>query len=133
VICSNTAFDADSDSLVSTDRLVYYTYAHYMIICIHVFQIPRGKELTFRIPLDITVKKLKHKISMRTSIPVSDLQLCQGQDPLSDSHVIPLASAIPYFLFNINEPSEEESKEIQKQQRRQRNVRIEDINWSLYA
>ena len=104
-----------------------------MCIRVHMLQIPRGRELTFRVPLDITVKKLKHKISIRTSIPVSDLQLCQGQDPLSDSHIIPLASTIPYFLFNVNEPSEEETKEMQKQQRRQKNVRIEDINWSLYT
>ena len=106
---------------------------HAHTVCVPTLQIPRGKDLTFRVPLDITVKKLKHKISLRTSIPVSELQLCQGQDPLSDSHMIPLASTIPYFLFNINEPSEEESKEMQRQQRKQKNVRIEDINWSLYA
>ena len=78
------------------------------------------------------MSKLKYKISKKTTIPISDIQLCQGQDPLPDSHVLPLASTIPYFLFNINEPTEEENKEMQKQHRRQKNVRLEDIDWSLY-
>ena len=76
--------------------------------------------------------KLKHKINKKTTIPVEDIQLCQGQEPLPDSHVLPLASTIPYFLFNVNEPTEDETKEMQKQHRRQKNVRVEDIDWSLY-
>lgn len=88
--------------------------------------------MTFRVPIDITVGKLKHKISKKTTIPHDDIQLCQGQEPLPDSHVLPLASPIPYFLFNLNEPTEDETKEMQKQHRRQKNVRVEDIDWSLY-
>ena len=82
--------------------------------------------------MDITVGKLKYKISKKTAIPYNDLQLCHGQEPLPNSHVLPLASTVPYFLFNINEPTEEETKEIQRQHRKQKNVRIEDIDWSRY-
>lgn len=37
---------------------------------------------------------------------------------------------IPYFMFNMHEPGEEELQDFKKQHRRKQRMRIDNANWS---
>ena len=54
----------------------------------------------------------------------------QGDDVLLDETKVTPNNALPYFMFNLYEPGEEELQEFKKEQRRKQRMRIDDVDWS---
>ena len=54
----------------------------------------------------------------------------QGDDVLTDDTRMTPDNPVPYFMFNVHEPGEEELTEFRKEQRRKNRIRIDTKDWS---
>ena len=54
----------------------------------------------------------------------------QGDDVLTDDTRVTADNPLPYFMFNLHEPGEEEMSEFRKEQRRKNRTRIDTKDWS---
>ena len=59
-----------------------------------------------------------------------DLTFFQGDDVLADDMCVTPDNPVPYFMFHLHEPGEEEMTEFRKEQRRKTRLRIESADWS---
>ncbi len=54
----------------------------------------------------------------------------QGDDVLTDDTRMTPDNPVAYFMFNLQEPGEEELTEFRKEQRRKNRLRIDTTDWS---
>ena len=81
-----------------------------------------------------TVLDVRKDLSARMTLPLDHIQLrFRGDDVLTDNVAMTPDNPVPYFIFNLHEPSEEELKEFKKDQHKKTRVTIETINWSALS
>ena len=90
--------------------------------------ISRGTELKLTIAISTTVHEVKQDLASRTGLLFSNIQLNQGQEELPDRIVINPNNPLPYFLFNRDEPTEDELLEKRKDERKKNRMRIDTLS-----
>ena len=81
-----------------------------------------------------TVLDVRKDLNARMTLPLDHIQLrFRGDDVLTDNVAMTPDNPVPYFIFNLHEPSEEELKEFKKDQHKKTRVTIETINWSALS
>ena len=73
---------------------------------------------------------MKQDLSGRTGLPVDHIKINQGSEELQNDALLQPAIPLPYFLFNEYEPTENELREIRKDQRRQNRLTVMNLDWS---
>ena len=57
----------------------------------------------------------------------------QGDDVLPDSTCVKASNPVPYFVFNMCEPSDRELEEMRKIEKLNSRPKLEDIDWSQFT
>ena len=57
----------------------------------------------------------------------------QGDDVLPDSTFVKPNNPVPYFVFNVHEPSDRELEEMRKVEKMNSRPKLEDLDWSQYT
>ena len=69
-------------------------------------------------------------MSLRTSIPLELIEIKhRGDDILPDNAAVTPNNPIPYFMFHLYEPSEEEAKEFKKEVKKKTLTALEKLEW----
>ena len=57
----------------------------------------------------------------------------QGDDVLPDATRIKPDNPVPYFVFNIHEPSDKELQEMRKIEKLNSRPKLEDLDWNQFS
>ena len=94
-------------------------------------QMLKGSEVVLKASRTTHIIDVRRDLSFQTGIPLDHLEIkYRGDDVLPDSALVTPNNPIPYFLFNLYEPSEEEVKEFKKELRKKTRITLETLDWS---
>ena len=57
----------------------------------------------------------------------------QGDDVLPDSTCVTPHNPVPYFVFNVHEPSDRELEEMRKVQKLNSRPKLDELDWSQFT